>query len=252
VWLVLPVAVWLAWTRREMAGLARRSALLAGPLLVGLGWLCYAIGDIQLYQSVWHFGAILIVVGCMTSVLGGGVLLRYWPAFVVLLFLIPVPGIVRQQISMPLQTVTAQITGVLLETLGTPVVLSGNVLIVNEVPVGIAEACNGVRMVFALTLVCFLYAFSSEMSNLARFVVLLSSPLVAIGANVCRLVPTVYLFGYADAETAEQFHTVSGWAMMPAALFFFMGAGAVVRWVSEGGEQQEETVPEAVVQGVGG
>lgn len=231
IWLVLPVALWLVWVRKEQALTARRTATYVGPLLVALGWLFYAVGDIQLYQSMWHFGAIVVTVGCLLSVLGGHVLMRLWPAFAVLAFMVPVPNIVRQQISMPLQNVTAQVTASILQFLGTPVTLSGNVLVINDVTVGIAEACNGVRMVFALTLVCFLYAFGSDLSNRARLFVLAASPLVAIGANVVRLVPTVWLYGYSSESTALAFHDFSGWAMMPISLLALVAFSGLLRWI---------------------
>lgn len=231
IWLVLPIALWLVWVRKEQALTARRTATYVGPMLVALGWVFYAVGDIQLYQSMWHFGALMVTVGCLLSVLGGDVLRRLWPAFAVLAFMVPVPNIVRQQISMPLQNVTAEVTASLLQLLGTPVTLSGNVLVINDVTVGIAEACNGVRMVFALTLVCFLYAFSSDLSNRARLFVLAASPLVAIGANVVRLVPTVWLYGYSSASTALAFHDFSGWAMMPISLLALVAFCGVLRWI---------------------
>ena len=90
-------------------------------------------------------------------------------------------------------------------------------------------------MVFALIIVCFLYAFGTDMSNRARLFVILVSPIVALVANVVRLVPTVWLYGYAEQKTAVLFHDVSGWAMMPLALFGLIGIGAIVRsaWESE-------------------
>lgn len=246
IWLVLPVALWLAWVRRGEARWSRRTGTILGPLLVLVGWVMYTVGDTQLYQSMWHCGAITITVGCALSVLGSSVFRRLWPAFAVLVFLIPVPGIVRQQISLPLQTVTAQMTAFVLDILGTPVALTGSVLVVNDVPVGIAEACNGARMVFALTLVCFLYAFGSDLSPRARLAVLLASPFVAIAANVVRLVPTVWLYGYSDESTALAFHLFSGWIMMPVALLALVGTGALLRWIQGGAGQDKAGMPPAV------
>lgn len=232
IWLVLPIALWLGWFRKDIALGTNRAHLYAGPLLVAAGWALYAAGDANLIQSFWHLGAIVVAVGCAVSVLGGRFLLRLWPAFAVLSFLVPVPALLRQQIAIPLQTATARITAGILETFGTPLSLSGNVLIVNDVAVGIAEACNGIRMVFALTLVCILYAYGSEMSTRTRILVVLASPIIAIGANVARLIPTVWLYGYSDAATADLFHSVSGWAMIPVALCLLAAGGAVGRWVS--------------------
>jgi exosortase len=228
--LAIPAALWIAWTRRTYTSGARRTGTWLGPALVAFGWLLFAYGDIQLFQSIWHFGAICIVVGCIVTMVGQEVFLRLWPAFAVLLFLIPVPAILRAQIAPPMQTVTAQMTAYLLQTFGEPVTLSGKVLIVNDVSVGIAEACNGIRMVFALALVCFFYAFSTELSARARFMIILASPLIAILVNIVRLVPTVWLYGHAEVEFAEQFHDLMGWAMMPIALFGLIGLRALLSW----------------------
>jgi exosortase len=228
--LAIPAALWIAWTRRTYTSGARRTGTWLGPALVAFGWLLFAYGDIQLFQSIWHFGAICIVVGCIVTIVGQEVFLRLWPAFAVLLFLIPVPGILRMQIAPPMQTVTAQMTAYLLQTFGEPVTLSGKVLIVNDVSVGIAEACNGIRMVFALALVCFFYAFSTELSTKTRLLIVLASPLIAILVNILRLVPTVWLYGHAEVEFAEQFHDLMGWAMMPIALFGLIGLRALLSW----------------------
>ena len=230
IFIALPAALWLAWVRLEHAALARRTGTWIGPCMVALGWLLFAVGDVQLFQSMWHFGAIMIVAGCVVSVLGGEVLARLWPAFAVLVFLVPVPAILRAQIAPPMQTVTAQMTAFILQTLGEPVTLSGKVLIVNGISVGIAEACNGIRMVFALGLVCFFYAFYTELRAGTRLLIILASPLIAIAVNIIRLVPTVWLYGHAKVETAELFHDVLGWAMVPVALFGLIGVNTLLSW----------------------
>jgi len=246
IWLVLPVAAWLAWARKDDALFARRTGKLIGPMMIAVGWLLYSVGDLQLVQSFWHLGAIMIATGCALSVLGSNVLTRLWPAFAVLLFLIPVPGLIRQQIALPMQTITAKITAFMLETLGTDIALSGNVLVINETTVGVAEACNGIRMVFALVLVCYLYAFSTPLSARSRFFILLTSPIIAIAANVFRLIPTVWLYGYSDEATADMFHSMSGWAMIPIALGCLLGADAVIRWSLAEVEKPDRAVTEPI------
>ena len=228
--LAIPAALWIAWTRKTYAAGARRTGAWLGPTLVALGWLLFAYGDVQLFQSIWHFGAICIVVGCIVTMVGREAFLRLWPAFAVLMFLIPVPAILRMQIAPPMQTVTAQITAYLLQTFGEPVTLSGKVLVVNNVTVGIAEACNGIRMVFALALVCFFYAFSTDLSARTRLLIILASPVVAIAVNIVRLVPTVWLYGHAEVGIAEQFHDLMGWAMMPVALFGLIAVRGIFHW----------------------
>jgi exosortase len=248
--LAIPAALWIAWTRKTYTSGARRAGTWLGPALVAFGWLLYSYGDVQLFQSIWHFGAICIVIGCIVTMVGQEVFLRLWPAFAVLIFLIPVPAILRAQIAPPMQTVTAQVTAYLLQTFGEPVTLSGKVLIVNGVSVGIAEACNGIRMVFALALVCFFYAFSTELSARARFMIILASPLIAIAVNIVRLVPTVWLYGHTEVEFAEQFHDLMGWAMMPIALFGLIGLRALLSWALKDDPDAPEELKPSTLSGV--
>jgi len=63
-----------------------------------------------------------------------------------------------------------------------------------------------------------------------RIFILLISPVLAIGVNVVRLIPTVWFYGYTDMATADMFHDISGWVMIPLALVILIGGGSVVRW----------------------
>ncbi len=246
IWLVLPVALWLAKVRQTEVAVPRRSSYLLAPLLILFGWVLYSFGDTYLFQSLWHFGAVVIVAGCVISVLGGAVLFRFWPSFAVLVFLVPVPKIIQQQIGLPMQAYAARITAFVLDTLGAPIALSGSVLQVNDVSVAVAEACNGIRMLFALTLVCFLYAFSTRLTTQTRILIVLMSPFVALASNVLRLIPTVWLYGYTNTQTADMFHDVSGWAMMPVALFGLFSAGALFRWTFAKDSAQPEEACQSV------
>ena len=82
---------------------------------------------------------------------------------------------------------------------------SSNQLTINGVPVHIIEACNGLRMVFALILVSYAFSYGLPLRNSVRFLVLLASPLVAILCNVLRTVPLVWLYGNKSRLIADSF-----------------------------------------------
>jgi exosortase len=107
-----------------------------------------------------------------------------------------------------------------------------SVLTVHGVDVGIAEACNGMRMVFALILVCYLFAFVNPLRGYVRFLLLALSPLVAAVCNIIRLVPTVWVYGYFTTRQwiAEDFHDVTGWVMLVAAFLTMVGFLRLLRW----------------------
>ncbi len=250
IFLVPIVMGWLIWIRRRRLRQCRPHGNWIGPLMIVVGWGLYSLGDAQLIQSFWHGGAVLIVLGCIFSILGRDVFFQFLPAFAILIFLVPVPGRIRQRIAIPLGDATAQVTEQFLLLFNFEVQRMGSLLRINNVPVTIAEACNGLRMVFALTMVCFAFAFGTPLRGYVRLIVLAASPVSAIVCNVIRLVPTLWIYGSADRlvrflriepdpgqsveaagiELANHFHDISGWIMLPIAFLLLMGIVRALRW----------------------
>ncbi|HTL30734.1 MAG TPA: archaeosortase/exosortase family protein, partial [Tepidisphaeraceae bacterium] len=94
----------------------------------------------------------------------------------------------------------------------------------------VAEACSGMRMMLTLFLVCYTIAFSIPFRSWVRAIFLIVTPLVAIIANVVRLVPTVWMFGYRSPEAAERFHELSGWIMTGLAFLVLMAFVKLLKW----------------------
>ena len=175
-------------------------------------------------------GALLVALGCVISVLGKDLLVRFAPAFLSLIFLIPIPGRVRQKIAIPMQRATAAVTEQALQSMGTQVERSGSVLQVNGVDVAIDEGCNGMRMICALALVSYGFAFGTPLRNYARLLVIASSPVSALLCNVIRLIPTVWVYGNCNIRFAARFHDFSGWLMLVVSFLFLMGIIRLLRW----------------------
>jgi exosortase len=228
--LVPLVAAWLFWARRERLRSYVPTHRWAGPACIALGGLLTFAGEARNVVSFWHVGAILVVAGGLLSVVGGGFLVRFAPVFAALLFLVPVPGRVRQAVAIPLQGATAQVTKGVLETFGSQVEAHGNMLRINDRDVMIAEACNGLRMAFAFLVVSYTFAFALPLRNGFRVAVILLSPVLAILFNVVRLVPTVWAFGTLPPDLAEAFHVAGGWLMLPLAFLALVGAMRLLRW----------------------
>ena len=222
VFLVVPFGAAIIYVNRRQFRQVRGGSSWMGPLIVAAGWVMGWYGFNYAHQSMWHMGAVFVAVGAAVSVLGHGVLFKFWPAFLLLGFMVPVPNGIRLGMATPLQTGTATIVEQIFRAFGEPVGRQGNSLTINGKPVLIAEACNGMRMVFTLILVCWLFAFVTPMKNWVRWMIILLSPITALVCNVIRLIPTVLMYGYSSEKSAEAFHDYSGWAMVPIAFFVLM------------------------------
>jgi exosortase len=229
IFLVPLVAAAMIYVRRARFRYCKSTGTFIGFVIAGIGWAVHVFGFYHNFESLWHVGAVLVVIGCALSVFGKHALFRFFPAFAVLVFLIPVPGMVRLRVAAPLETWTAHISELLLNAVGLAVTRSGNQLLVGGHPVNIAEACNGLRMVFALILVSYFFGFALPLRNSVRFIILLASPFAAILCNVARILPTVWLYGH-STQTGEVFHDYSGWLMLPISFLILLGIIAALRW----------------------
>jgi len=230
------VAVWMIYVRRLRFRHCKPAGTGIGVLIAAAGWAISSFGFYRGFQTLWHGGAVLVVIGCILSVLGKHALFRFFPAVAVLVFMIPVPPHYRLQIAVPLQKWTAQISQTILETFNVPVERSQNQLSVNGMPINIVEACNGLRMVFPLILISYAFSFGLPLRNSVRFLVLLASPLSAIFCNVLRILPNVWIYGYwsrdpdVNRHVGDLFHKYSGWLMLPISFLILFGIVKVLRW----------------------
>lgn len=229
IFLVPFVAAAMIFVRRARFRYCKPTGTAIGFLIAALGWAVHMFGFYYNFESLWHGGAMLVVIGCVLSVFGKHALFRFFPAIAVLVFLIPVPGMIRLRIAAPLENWTAQISELLLNASGVPIIRTGNLLTVNGQAVNIAEACNGLRMVFALILVSYAFGFGLPLRNSVRLMILLASPFAAILCNVIRILPTVWLYGHSN-EAGKLFHDYSGWLMLPISFLILLGIIRALRW----------------------
>jgi exosortase len=232
IFLVPVVALAMIYFRRMRMRHCRPSGAIIGVFLVACGWAATTYGFHHAHQALWHLGAVVVVLGCILSVLGKNVILRFFPAIAVLIFLVPVPGRIRQQIALPLQTWTTRAAQTGLEVCGVETEVSGNMLSINGQPVHVVEACNGMRMVFPLILVSYAFGFALPLRNGVRFLLLLASPLIAIFCNVLRTLPTIWLYGHYGSEgrLAKSFHNYSGWAMLLVSFLLLLAIIKALKW----------------------
>ncbi|MCZ6837398.1 MAG: exosortase/archaeosortase family protein, partial [Planctomycetota bacterium] len=224
------VAGWLFWLRRSRVRSMQVAPSLWGPLIIALGWMMSWGGMHTETQAAWHAGALVTLLGCLTCLTGLSPLRQFLPVFIVLMFIIPVPGTIRLAIALPLQSIATSVTQTMLEFMGVPATRMGHVLIIHGEQVAVGEACNGMRMVFALGLIVYAFAFSMPLRTGVRIALLVLSPVAALVSNVIRLIPTTIFFGYGTVEQAQIFHNIAGWVMLPVALLMLVGVMKMIRW----------------------
>ena len=230
IYLVPPIVAWLLYVRRERLRYCRPTGQWIGPVVIAAGWAIASYGYYNSMQSLWHAGSVMVVAGCLLTVLGADVFRRFFPAFAVLMFLVPVPGMLRQPLALWLQNGLTWMTGIFFNIIGQDVQAFGNTLTINGKPVQVAEACNGMRMVFTLMMVCIAVGFGTPLKWYVQVLLVPLSIPIALLCNFVRVVPTVWLFGYASSDVALTFHDIAGWVMIVVGFLLSLGIIQMLRW----------------------
>ncbi|NKC30568.1 exosortase A, partial [Falsiroseomonas selenitidurans] len=225
-WLVLPIALWLAWQRRaRLAGMVPLPApLLALPALAGaLAWLMAERLGIMEGRQLVLVGLVWVLV---TAVLGWRIALAMAAPLAYLVFLVPFG-----EFATPLlQDITLRMILFGLRLWGIPHYADGLVI---EIPAGtflVAEACAGLRFLIAALAFGALYALVMFRSPGRRLLVMLLALLVPILANGVRAFGIVLLGHYlGSAEAAAADHLVYGWVFFSVVLLLLVVAGLPFR-----------------------
>lgn len=224
--LVPLVAIFFLWVdRKKLACLPLKPCWLGGLALLVLAQAARAYGVLFLFESAERYSLVLAVAALVLMVAGTAV---FWRVKWILLFLflmVPLPGRIHNMISGPLQGFASTGSVFVLEAFGVRVSQQGNVVTLDQrIPMGVAEACSGLRMLTAFIIVAVFVAYMVKRPRWQKVVLVISSIPVAVLCNILRIVATAVLFLHASSEVAEKFfHDFAGLVMMPAAVMLMFG-----------------------------
>ncbi len=224
--LVPLVAAFLIWRERKaLATCSLRPCWWAGGVLLILAMAARMYGLLWMYESAERYSFVLAIIALVVMVAGWHVFRRLIWVLLILFLMVPFPGRVHNLINGPLQRMASSGSVFLLEAFGVRVSQQGNIVMLDgRIPMAVAEACSGLRMLTAFIMVAAFIAYMVKRPRWQKGVLFLSSIPVAVVCNILRLTVTAILFMLASSEVAEKFfHDFAGLVMMPAAVLLMFG-----------------------------
>ena len=208
-------------------------------MLVLVGGLSLAIiGELaaDLYIPRLSF---VVSLGGMLILLGGWSLLRLllFP-LLLLILMVPLPELVTNKLTLPLQLISSQLATLFLQLLGIPVHRQGNIIDLGVRQMQVVDACSGLRYILALLALGVIFCYFYQRRPWKIIVLLLILIPATIVANALRVAGMglwpVLLEGF--------WHLFSGWLIF---LFCFLVLAVVnylLNWLSP---QEIKEVPVA-------
>lgn len=152
-----------------------------------------------------------------------------------LIFTIPIPVIIYNQVTFPLQLLASRLATSWLELLQVPVLRDGNILNLSNYSLEVVEACSGIRSLLTLLSLAVAYSYFAEPRRLARYALVILIVPIAIVTNAIRIVGAGVLARNFGPATAEGFlHEFSGWVIFLSALGLLLLCHGVLRHVRLG------------------
>jgi exosortase len=218
---LVPVfALVVLWFRRDWLKKATwEPSFLGLPLLLaGVVIRLFAIRrDIEPLDA---FSLLPTLFGLVLFVAGKSVLRWSWPALAFLAFMIPVPFFIEVALAHPLRRLATTMSTYLLQTFGYPALAEGNIILIDQVKLGVVEACSGLGMLVTFIALSTALALVAKAPALDRILLTISAVPIALIANVLRITATGMAYhGFGSDTTQAVLHDLSGWLMMPVALF---------------------------------
>jgi exosortase len=212
-------AAYLVWAKRKTLLETEVAPSWSGVAVVVLGLAVLLLGVYGAELFLSRVSLVILLAGMVLS-FGGWLLLKELRfALLVLLLAIPIPAILFNQITLPLQILASKLASTLLPLFGVPVLREGNIIELSVMKLQVAEACSGIRSLESLFTLAIFYGYFLEKSTLRRVILALASIPIAIAANAVRIFGTGLCVQYWDPDKAVGFfHEFSGWVMFLVSL----------------------------------
>ena len=210
---------YILWHKRStLARTPLRPSWAGLPLvLLGLFLLMVGVFGADLFFSRISF--VVLACGLVWSLAGLPMLREVRFSLFVLVLAIPLPTLIFNKITFPLQLFASNLASFFLPLAGVPVLRDGNVIQLPAMQLEVAEACSGIRSLLSLFTLAVIYGYLLEENPRRRLLLALSSIPIAVAANVARIVGTGLCVQYWNPDKAVGFfHEFSGWLMFLVSL----------------------------------
>jgi exosortase len=232
------VALVVLWRRRKAFAIASQTAGSPVPgafaLLAGLA--VYLVGQLGADVFLTRVSFVLVLTGAVWCLAGTRAVRTIAAPLGFLLMAIPLPALLMNAVTLPLQLVASRIGEATLTAAGVAVFRDGNLLELPSTTLEVANACSGLRSIVSLAAIGGLLAWTE--SSWPRRVVLVAATIpVAIVTNGLRIAATgLACEAWGARAASDPWHTLGGWLTFIVSVSILMGlqrtmtTPAVDRW----------------------
>jgi exosortase len=212
-------SLFVLWQNRStLAAVPRQPSSWGLPVIIfSLTTLILGVLGAEVFLA--RTSLILLAAGMVIFLLGWKMLRAVLFPLAFLILMVPIPAIIFNQLTLPLQVFASKLAAWALPMFGVPVLREGNIINLPAMPLEVADACSGIRSLLSLATLTIMYGYLLEQRMLIRVLLALAAVPIAVAANGFRIIGTGLLVQYWDPDKAQGFfHEFSGWLIFVVSL----------------------------------
>lgn len=244
--IVLFVILYLVWIERRFfyeKSLTEKPQPLIGWLVFLFGIFLYVIGRAQDILLFDIGSQIPVFIGILLITRGFSSLRVFWFPLFFLVFMIPLPGVLVDAVTMPMKIAVSYVAELILYNVGYPMARTGVILQIGQYQLLVADACAGLHTLMSLEALGLLYLNIVKSSSVFRNVTLaiLIIP-ISFTANVIRVITLTLITYYFGDEAGQGFmHGFAGMLLFVVALMLIIWIDSLLQFIERKWKVKDES-----------
>jgi exosortase len=227
-------ALYVLWSDRAKLRTLMPAPSWAGLPVVVLGLLMLVVGVLGVEIFTERVSLLVLLAGLIVVFVGPKFFGAVWFPWAFLFLMIPLPNLILQKITFPLQLLASKLATFMLRAVGIAVNLQGNVIYLASMTLEVIEACSGIRSLLSLITLALIYGYLMEKRVWARVMLAGSAVPIAVFANGFRIFGTGVLGQYWDPDKAQGFfHEFQGWLVFVVSLLLLFATHHLINLASK-------------------
>ncbi len=208
------VTLFLIWQKKDVLETLVFRGSWWGFALVVMGLTGFFIGELSSLYIIVQYSFLLVIYGLFLAFMGWQGFRQVLVPLLILLFMIPLPNFIYNNLSSELQLISSKIGVAVIRLFGISVYLEGNVIDLGSMQLQVVEACSGLRYLFPLMTLGFILAYFYKETMIKRVILFVSSIPITIVMNSIRIGLVGYTVEHWGQAAAEGLlHDFEGWVV---------------------------------------
>jgi exosortase len=222
-------ALFVLWQDRKRLMEIESAPSWSGLALIVIGLVMLLLGVLGAELFFSRSSLLVLLAGLIVLFQGWSMFRAVLFPWAILILMIPIPNLLLQKVTFPLQMLASKLSSDFLPLCGVPVLREGNVIVLPAMPLEVAEACSGIRSLLSLVTLAIIYGYLMDKRTWVRVGLAVSAVPIAVAANGFRIFGTGLLVQYWDPDKAQGFfHLFSGWLIFVVSLIMLFALHRII------------------------